>query len=267
MNLPFNEGLNKQAAEQTILLNAIRNKFANNENNLGTSPPVLSIPSLKCPKSPADNKVDPPPLKLNQFILGQLNDNKLSGSLNCGSFKIPELKIKCSTDSGTLTLVEQLQLKNTNSTPNKINSLNKGIDALHICDEQKSHAIDLTTALNQCTTKPLTSSSVPKPEQTTNVNPIDFHIPFIDCDIRTETLKMPFQDAYCVTGESDFGPKRFISAPSKFGRITCLKYKNPKVSKFVDHSFAKKHKINRFCFDTKSPDDIVLASLKRKNRV
>lgn len=270
MNIPTTENPNqankqKQSAEQTTLLNAIKNKFASNETNLGTNSPVFSIPSLKCSQlTTLDNNKGTPPLKLNQFILSQLEGKKLSGDTNSGFFSIPELKIKNNNDSKLLTLTDKLRLNNITS-PNpgecNINFLNNDISKLHLSDKEKPHVIDLTTALNQSTSLPLPLSS------TIITNPIDFHIPFIDCDLEEQTLNLPVQDVHCVADVSGFVHKRYISEPSRFGKITCLKFRRTKVSTKVDHSFAKRHKIARFHFDTKSPDDIVLASLRRNSRV
>lgn len=273
MDIPVNE---QQSAEQTILLNAIRNKFANNENNTGTSPPVFTIPNLKFTQfSPPSNSMDSnensPASKLNTFILSKLGESTL-GTKNgsAGSFQIPDLKIQNNCDTGRLTLAEKLRFKNnTNSSPSeiKINALNKDITNLHLTDEQSKehHVIDLTTALNQRSTFP--PASVPKEESTYTQNPLDFHIPFIDCDLKDDTLKLPLHDEHCLPDVSGYVHRRFISAPSRFGKITCLKYRLPKISIIVDHSFVKKHKITQFGFDTKSPDDIVSASLRRNNRV
>ncbi|XP_055909422.1 uncharacterized protein LOC129944195 [Eupeodes corollae] len=269
MNIPIND---QQAAEQTILLNAIRNKFANNENHSGTSPPVFSIPSLKLPQfSPTSNALEnankAPASKLNQFILSKLGENNAQTNVTAGSFKIPDLKIESDFVPQSFSLGRKPSLDQTNSnlSESNINSLNKGISNLRVCEEQKNHVIDLTTALNQSTT--LTAS--PAKQMTTKPNApnaIDFQIPFIDCDLKEASERLPLRDEYCVTDVSNFAHRRFICAPSRFGKITCLKYRLPKRSILVDHSFAQKNKIKRFIFDTKSPDDTVL-SLRRFNRV
>uniref|UniRef100_W8C2U0 Uncharacterized protein n=1 Tax=Ceratitis capitata TaxID=7213 RepID=W8C2U0_CERCA len=229
---------------------------------------------------------------LNQFILGQLKENQSSNGVNglrngfvlpklqfgspkAGQFVIPPLKLShpnntpmCNAELSQLVITQAPKTKQILNE--NIVEISNGVNNLQVNDallertkvETSKHTIDLTAALST------TAGFIVQNKRTTSVAVEDFQIPFIECDRQEKSLLLPVIENYSqrIADANAVYKGKLVSTPSSCGRIICLKYKHKRALPKICHSFKVKHKIQRFRFDSKSPDDLVLATLSKYHR-
>nr|XP_036215463.1 uncharacterized protein LOC118680304 [Bactrocera oleae] len=228
---------------------------------------------------------------LNQFILGQLKEKHVSnsevespngfvlpklqmGNSNAGNFVIPPLKLSqttittvCNVKLSSLIIAQTS--KNDKKIIDGIGEISKGVNNLQVNDSRiekkvglSNNAIDLTAALSTA------SGIFVQNKKTVSPPAEDFHIPFIECDREEKPIQLPVINNYFQPSSniSTIFDNQKLATPSPCGRIICLKYKRTHPFPKISHVFKVKHKIHRFHFDTKSPDDIVLATLNKYHR-
>uniref|UniRef100_A0A0A1WX01 Uncharacterized protein n=1 Tax=Zeugodacus cucurbitae TaxID=28588 RepID=A0A0A1WX01_ZEUCU len=226
---------------------------------------------------------------LNQFILGQLREKQGSGEIEspngfvlpklqmgnskAGNFVIPPLKLSHTTNNKLcnvkLSSMIIAQTPKHNHTTDAIGEISSGVNNLQVNDTKNetkiglsNHAIDLTAALSTVT------GIIVQNKKTVSPPAEDFHIPFIECDREEKPILLPIiNNCYQTSRDiSTISNSKRLALPSSCGRIICLKYKRTHPLPKISHVFKVKHKIHRFHFDTKSPDDIVLATLNKYHR-
>lgn len=116
--------------------------------------------------------------------------------------------------------------------------------------------VDLTVALKTVETQPIVAKKKiqEKVEKT-------FEIPFIDCEV--ELLK-PVDTLECKLDISEivFHKCNNFKGISKFGKVLCRKYTRVKPYK-INFNDTVVHNCKVFNFKTPSPDDMILACLKK----
>lgn len=243
------------------------------------------IPASECGKDAAATSL------LNQFILGQLKEKqgpigeiessngfvlpKLQmGNSKAGNFIIPPLKLTHTPkpivrNVKISSMIIAQTAKNDKKIIDGIGEISSGVSNLQVNDsrvekevELSNHAIDLSSALSTVT------GSIFQNKKTRSTPAEDFHIPFIECDREEKPTLLPVINKYYQpsTDISTIPDYKKLATPSSCGRIICLKYKRTQPFPKISHVFKVKHKIHRFHFDTKSPDDIVLATLNKYHR-
>ncbi|XP_039960719.1 uncharacterized protein LOC120774913 isoform X1 [Bactrocera tryoni] len=240
-------------------------------------------------KIPASGKDAAATSLLNQFILGQLKEKQGSsgevaspngfvlpklqmGNSKAGNFVIPPLKLSQTTNTTVCnvklsSLIISQTPKNDEKIIDGIGEISNGVNNLQVNDsrteknvEQSNHAIDLTAALSTVT------GIIVQNKKTVSPPAEDFHIPFIECDRKEKPILLPVINNYFQPSRDISTAHKKLATPSSCGRIICLKYKRTHPFPEISHVFKVKHKIHRFHFDTKSPDDIVLATLNKYHR-
>ncbi|XP_054730150.1 uncharacterized protein LOC129238934 [Anastrepha obliqua] len=226
---------------------------------------------------------------LNQFILGQLKERQCSngeirsqngfvlpklqlGNAKPTNFVIPPLKL--SHANGTLAynakvppIIISRKTTDEKTSGDGIGEISSGVNNMQVNDSETLETkipstIDLTTALSSAT------GIIVKSKQRVSTPAEDFQIPFIECDRREKPIILPVVNNYCQLSTYDnfLCKGKVLTAPSSCGRVICLNYKRIHPLPKISHSFKVKHKIQRFRFDTKSPDDIILATLNKYHR-
>lgn len=228
---------------------------------------------------------------LNQFILGQLKEKHCAnGEIGArNGFVLPKLQL--GTTKTTNFVIPPLKISNSNnalldkssiqptilsktfdgkSYNDGIGEISRSVDKMQLNDseimetkiELSSPAIDLTAALSSVT------GIIVQSKQRLLQPAEDFQIPFIECDRQEKPILLPIIDNYChsSTDATTMYKSKTLVPPSSCGRIICLKYKRTRPLPKISHRFKVKHKIQRFRFDTKSPDDIILATLNKYHR-
>lgn len=192
-------------------------------------PKLENLPSLGT--SPSNTA----PASLSDFAKTQLNESSKN------PFKIP--KIFPSKDELPMDAMKNLQLTNE---PQKV-------------------FIDLKSALVPVTEQKQISQ-VPKKEAKPEVE--NFTPKFIDCDVRMESAKDIRIDECCERVTLKELTSRFKNCSFKkfsvVGRI--IKKKFTKTAPKIQHGYELKHQINRFAFNTPSPDDKILAHLNKNKK-
>jgi hypothetical protein len=154
--------------------------------------------------------------------------------------------------------------KSVFSIPNIFPSKNDfSKENLQLSNEQPRVFIDLKSALVS-ETEQKKISLVTKKEKKPEVE--NFIPKFIDCDIRTESAKELIIDECCERFTLKELTSRFKNCSFKkfsvVGRI--IKRKFTRKAPMIQHGYETKHQINRFSFNTPSPDDKILAHLNKK---
>lgn len=235
---------------------------------------------------------------LNQFLLNKLKENNCNGQTNtqnCNGLILPILKFPTADDLNKspqrkfeIPLLRGIQENPNPSNHSSANQLNTILTNLQISDTcipvptSSIPDIDLSTAL---ASRSINNTSSPANQTKSVANTSDisetsnFKIAFIDCeqdeDITKDTSlqQSPDNDNYCrdLKDLSFADLDRFIAAPSGIGRIlnSCSRrYIGPQTPPYRSlqtkaDKVNVKYKIERFQFNTKSPDDIIIAALKR----
>lgn len=269
------------------------------------SPPKFTIPTLKIASGKSEHSSTISGSPLNDFLLKQLQDKgaKQNGFVlpdlqqqptfaSVNMFEIPMLKTNSINDtsanattnssggiSSLTTAINKLQVKE-NAANTQISSNPAVIPAS--TSVNLPPAIDLSAALatNHSTHQGTPPSRIfhnkhkQRQQQAGNAE-IDFKIPFIDCDrldaSSTKVLLTTPANEYCQIDISHVPLKpNCVQKPSAVGYFLSLvdKHYMPPPQKFANYSTtsAVKHEIKPFDFNTKSPDDLVLASLEKYQR-
>lgn len=116
--------------------------------------------------------------------------------------------------------------------------------------------IDLTSALRDTKSAPLVSRSSDHVEE-------EFDMPFIDCELNAAESNEILYECKMDISEVLKRNHRLNKKVSKFGKILCLKYKRTGNWSF-DIQDPYKQKCRKFCFESPSPDDVILTNLKKK---
>ncbi|XP_075159005.1 uncharacterized protein LOC142232173 [Haematobia irritans] len=225
----------------------------------------------------------------NNFVLPSLHDAKGEKQSTELEFEIPLLKKPSNATSkndcnkhisSLTTAIDQLEL---NALKHQIPNCSRMENAIAAPSQPNTTTIDLSSALSkssqhQISTPPTrvfhTRHLKSQHQEKTD---IEFEIPFIDCDrVVDSTSKFVLlapANEYCQIDISDVTLKPSpVQNPSAVGHFLCcivdkqyipypLKYLSPS----QQHATTK-YDIKPFQFDTKSPDDIVLASLEKYQR-
>ncbi|XP_073832926.1 uncharacterized protein [Musca autumnalis] len=286
--------------ENDDLFNAIKNKFAAKTTNEAASfsPPKFTIPTLKIASGKVDQTSSGSGSPLNDFLLKQLQDkgakqngfvlpdlqpNNAFGNAN-NIFEIPLLKTSNNNTSGLSSLTSAINNLQVNETSSSIEL--PSIPCTTTPAPANTPAIDLSTALARNTSQhqgtPPTrvfQSKHKQRQQKQSIGELDFEIPFIDCDRLDSTTKVLISapaNEYCQIDISQVPLKpSCVQQPSAVGSFLCLvdKHYVPSPAKYYMtttmsdcYTKAVKHTIKPFDFNTKSPDDLVLAALEKYQR-
>uniref|UniRef100_A0A1A9VWT2 Uncharacterized protein n=1 Tax=Glossina austeni TaxID=7395 RepID=A0A1A9VWT2_GLOAU len=231
--------------------------------------------------------------KLNQFLLNQLKKkqaaNDENSTENCNGILLPKLQL-----SGVITNTDRtyppakakfdIPLIKTNVTTQTSNTnvgnLSSEFNKLDfngsLTVKPSTPNIDLTTALATATCKEQFKRSgkvINARSKTQLDDDVDFDIPFIECD-RQDTFSKKYllddvTNEHCQIDVSHVILKYNIAQPSPLGRLLTQQHRIKSITApiLVNSSSSTnkkvKHKIVPFQFDTKSPDDLILAALKR----
>lgn len=197
------------------------------------------------------------------FVLPKLGNFPPSGSncplgqgscLSLSDYASAQLKnLPTGTTKSSFTIPKIFPTKSEVPTDEMMN--------LHVSNEPPKVFIDLKSALVPKTEQKKISSA-PKKE-------VENFIPkFVDCDSRVESQKELTIDECCERVTLKELASRFKNCSFKkfsaVGRIIKRKFtvKAPKIR----HGYETKHQINRFAFDTPSPDDKILAHLNKNKK-
>lgn len=179
-------------------------------------------------------------------------------------FKLPSLKLDNKTSESppnNLLELAKLQVKNYQEKDNLENPKKFAIPNI-FSSKPANPIIDLKSALLSDVEK----KELPKEPK---AQKSEVFIPkFIDCDIVMERSTVPsdIEDAVvCATTLRDLINDNNVSIhqPSMMGKIIGKKSIHKNVP-YVQHSYEALKIINRFKFDVPSPDDQILAHLKKK---
>lgn len=191
------------------------------------------------------------------FVLPNLGNLSLSPS---GSTSLSSLSDFAKTQNNTLGS------KNSFTIPNLFSSQQKSTSISQQKTEIENNRIDLMSALVS-DTEQKKSARVLK----TEVKPIaEVFVPqFIDCDntsqVRSRDLTLDVQCERLTLKQIKLQFKgHSIQSLSIIGKILSRKFKK-KVPQ-IRHGYDAKHSINRFKFNTPSPDDKILAHLNRNKK-
>uniref|UniRef100_A0A1B0A179 Uncharacterized protein n=1 Tax=Glossina pallidipes TaxID=7398 RepID=A0A1B0A179_GLOPL len=274
-------------SKNRLLINAIKTEFTNQnvKSEISCSPSTFPIPTLKVGADLSTFAVlnvqkqtdqqgvsggtvsNESTTKLNQFLLNQLKEkqaaNDENSTENCNGILLPKLQL-----SGVITNTDRtyppakakfdIPLIKTNVTTQTSNTsvgnLSSEFNKLDfngsLTVKPSTPSIDLTTALATATCK----------EQFKRSGKDTFSKKFLLDDVTNE---------HCQTDVSQVILKYNIAQPSPLGRLLTQQHRIKSITAptLINSSTSTnekvKHKIVPFQFDTKSPDDLVLAALKR----
>uniref|UniRef100_A0A1I8PR86 Uncharacterized protein n=1 Tax=Stomoxys calcitrans TaxID=35570 RepID=A0A1I8PR86_STOCA len=232
---------------------------------------------------------------LNNFVLPDLQNVGIvdKTTLTQQTFEIPLLNKRIATTtfnnnsvpmSSLTTAIDKLDLKEIVAAAASTSNITNNADIPQPAPTSVA-TIDLTTALasksSHLGTPPTRTFKHNKSRHQSTTTDIDFEIPFIDCDRldNSSTSKLVLLAAqaneYCQIDVSHItlNPPSCVQDPSAVGHFLCCivdKHYVPCPLKHLtstqQYKKPVKHDIKPFEFDTKSPDDIVLASLEKYQR-
>lgn len=279
---------------------------ADSTQSISFSPPKFTIPTLKATSAATSQAPSAGTSPLNQFLLRQLQERNTQQSTKDGqtgvmngfvlpnlqsfgnvenhydkverAFEIPVLKASSSSNISSLTTaINKLQVKETSSAKSYTSSPAIPTTTTNLPEIDLSAALASKSSQHQGT-PPTRAFHVKQKNSSISKDNDDFEIPFIDCDrdrLHTKCkVLVPLANEYCQIdiSENTFEAASCIQEPSAVGHFLCIekcKYVQAPLKYMTSADQYKKpvkHVIEPFQFNTKSPDDLVLAALGKYQR-